>query len=431
MFDFDNAFDELQWRGAISDFTADAKHFLVDEKVKFYVGFDPTSDSLHIGSLLPLMCMARLQRYGHAPIVVLGGGTGRIGDPSGRSTERQLLSTSKIDRNCDKIRQQIERVLNLYISSNPARIINNAEWIAELNFVDFMRDIGKSFMINKMMKRHSFRERVVDGMSFAEFSYPLLQANDFLTLYERENCTFQIGGSDQWGNIIDGIDLIRRRHGSLETGQSLAHGVVFPLITDSNGEKLGKSRGTTQSLDANKFSPYKLYQFLFNTSDADVIRYIKLLTWLTKTEIENLECAVIENPKERLAQRALAVQVVNIVHGAAGLAQAVRITRALFNGELESLSILELNDVFDYSEDATIIKSEIDDRHVSFASLAVASGAAKSLSDARRTVSQGGMYLNSERMNDASRVIVPDDIMHESMIVIRRGRRDNRLIRVK
>ena len=427
---FSNVIDDLKWRGALSNATPGAEDLIINDKITCYNGFDPTSDSLHIGNLLPLMCLARLQRYGHTPIAILGGGTGMIGDPSGRSDERNLLTLEEIDTNGEKIRVQLEQFLDFEAKSSPAKLINNADWLRQINYLDFLRDIGKNFSVNNMIKRDSVQNRMEGGISYTEFSYALLQAYDFLMLYERENCNFQSGGTDQWGNILDGVDLIRRKHGPDKNGLPRAHGIVFPLITDSKGDKLGKSIGGAPALDPNKFSPYRLYQFFFNTDDADVIRYIKLFTWLCPEEIEPLEDAVRERPGKREAQQALAEQVTKIVHGESGLQQARRVTRAFFRGEFDTLSASELDDLFEGSASIQVEKCDIDNRSVSFEELAVGTLLANSLSDVRRTVQQGGMYLNSERVEDPARPITPEDLLHGNLIVLRRGRREHRLVRV-
>ena len=429
---FPNVVEDLKWRGALSDATPDAEDLLINNKITCYNGFDPTSDTLHIGNMLPLMCLARMQRHGHTPIAILGGGTGMIGDPSGRADERNLLTIEKIDKNAEMIRGQLAHFLDFDVKTNPAKLINNADWLRPANLIEFLRDIGKHFSVNSMIRRESVRSRMErgGGMSYTEFSYALLQAYDFLMLYEREDCTFQSGGTDQWGNILDGVDLIRRKYGADKSGQSLAHGIAFPLITDSKGDKLGKSVGVAPALDPGKFSPYRLFQFFFNTDDADVIRYIKLFTWLGPDEIEPLEHAVKEQPGKREAQRVLAEQITEIVHGTSGLEQAKRVTRAFFRGEFNALSAQELADVFEGSSSTEILKSDIEARSISFEDLAVSTTLARSLSDARRTVQQGGMYLNSERVEDSARAITSEDLLDGNLIVIRRGRREHRLVRV-
>ncbi len=428
---FPNVVQDLRWRGALADATPGADDQLINAKITCYNGFDPTSDTLHIGNLLPLMCLARLQRYGHRPIAILGGGTGMIGDPSGRADERSLLSIEQIDENGEKIRVQLEKFLDFEVSSNRAKLINNADWLRSTQLLDFLRDIGKHFTVNTMIRRESIRSRMDrGGISFTEFSYGLLQAFDFLMLYEREGCTFQSGGTDQWGNILDGVDLIRRKHGAAQDGSSLAHAVVFPLITDSKGDKLGKSIGGAPALDPERFSPYRLYQFFFNSDDEDVIRYIKLFTWLGPDEVAPLEHAVKERPGRREAQQTLAEQITEIVHGQSGLEQARRVTRAFFRGEFDTLSPNELSDVFEGSASMQVSKSDIEARNISFEKLAVETRIARSLGDVRRTVQQGGMYLNSNRVENADLAITPEHLLHGNLIVLRRGRREHRLVRV-
>lgn len=430
---FNDIIDELERRGSLYDATPGAAVVLKTERIKCYNGFDPTSNTLHIGHLLPLMALNRLQHYGHTPIAVLGDGTGMIGDPSGRSEERNLLTTQEIDENSEAIRVQLERFLDFSAKSNPAQIIRNSTWLRPANLLDFLRDVGKYFNINTMIRKDSVRSRMEreEGISFAEFSYQLLQAYDFLMLYEQQGCTFQSGGSDQWGNIVGGTDLIRRIHGTREDGSALAHCIVFPLITDSNGDKLGKSIGKAPALDPDQFSPYRLYQFFFNSLDADVIRYLRLYTLLGPSEIEELEHAVAEHPARRDAQKRLAQEVTLTVHGESGVSQALRVTDAFFKGNFNELSAPELLDVFEGSDSTPLSKSDIESRNLTYESLAVQTGLAKSLGEVRRTVNQGGMYLNSERVESPDRLLTPDDLLHGQLIVLRRGRREHRLARVE
>ena len=283
-----------------------------------------------------------------------------------------------------------------------------------------------------MIGKASVRSRMDrdGGISYTEFSYQLLQAYDFLMLYEQEGCTFQSGGSDQWGNIVGGTDLIRRVHGTRPDGSALAHGIVFPLITDANGDKLGKSIGRAPALDPNQFSPYRLYQFFFNSMDADVIRFIRLYTLLTPATILELEQEVAERPARREAQKRLAQEVTSTVHGESGLSQALRVTDAFFKGNFNDLSEPELLDVFEGSDSTALTKSDIEARAMTYEALAVQTGLAKSLGEVRRTVNQGGMYLNSERVESPERPLTPDDLLHGRLIVLRRGRREHRLARV-
>lgn len=429
---FNDIIEELEWRGSLFDATPGATEVLKTERIKCYNGFDPTANTLHIGHLLPLMALGRLQHYGHTPIAVLGDGTGMIGDPSGRSEERNLLTTQQIGENAAAIRIQLAQFLDFSAKSNPAQIIRNATWLRPANLLDFLRDIGKHFSVSTMIGKESVRSRMDrdGGISYTEFSYQLLQAYDFLMLYEQEGCTFQSGGSDQWGNIVGGTDLIRRIHGTRPDGSALAHGIVFPLITDANGDKLGKSIGRAPALDPDQFSPYRLYQFFFNSMDADVIRFIRLYTLLTPETILALEQEVAERPARREAQKRLAQEVTSTVHGESGLSQALRVTDAFFKGNFNDLSEPELLDLFESSESTALTKSDIEARAMTYEALAVQTGLAKSLGEVRRTVNQGGMYLNSERVESPDRPLTPDDLLHGRLIVLRRGRREHRLARV-
>ncbi len=290
-----NIFDEFQWRGLVYDATEGLPEILANSKVTAYIGFDPTSDSLQIGNLLALMGLARLQRLGHHPIAVAGGGTGLIGDPSGKSQERQLQSRDHIAANLEYIKPQLAQFLDFEVRGNPARIVNNADWLTVIPMMDFLRDVGKHFTVNYMLAKDSVSTRMdrQEGISYTEFSYMLLQAFDFLQLYDRYGCTLQAGGSDQWGNIIAGVELIRR------VRSSRAFGLVYPLVTNADGTKLGKTERGTIWLDAKKTSPYRFYQFWLNQPDADSVSYLKYFTWLGRDEIAGLEQAVVEHPERR------------------------------------------------------------------------------------------------------------------------------------
>ena len=317
-------FGELEWRGLIYDATEGVRDVLARETVTGYIGFDPTAPSLHVGSLLQMTLLARLQRCGHSPIAVVGGGTGLIGDPSGRSAERQLLTIEKAQANVEGIRAQLARFLDFESRSVPARLVNNADWLTTLSAVDFMRDVGKHFSVNSMLAKESVRRRIEseDGITYTEFSYSLLQAYDFLELYDRFGCTLQMGGSDQWGNITAGMDLIRR----LRAGK--AYGLVIPLITTASGAKFGKSEGDAIWLDPVQTTPYEFYQFWLQTEDRDVVRYLKFFTFLDAPSIEELERAVSEAPENRDAQRALAREVTARVHGRDAVVAAEAAARA-------------------------------------------------------------------------------------------------------
>jgi tyrosyl-tRNA synthetase len=294
-----NVFSELQWRGMVSEVTEGLPDVLGREKLTCYIGFDPTASSLHVGSLLPLMALARMQRFGHSPIAIAGGGTGMIGDPSGKTQERQLLTIDQIDANLAGIRLQLERFLDFRAPVNPARIVNNADWLRRLDLLGFLRDIGKHFTVNYMLAKESVKRRLdaEDGISFTEFSYLMLQSYDFLVLYDQYKCTLQMGGSDQWGNITAGCDLIRKLRGGK------AHGLVMPLVTTSSGVKFGKTEAGTVWLDPARTSPFRFYQFWLNTDDRDVPVYLKYFTFLDQDEIRALEAELQRAPEKRSARR--------------------------------------------------------------------------------------------------------------------------------
>src|SRR6267143_1531108 len=305
-----NLYDELRWRGLVSEATDGLADAFGKERVTAYIGFDPTASSLHVGSLLTVMGLARLQRFGHTPIAIVGGGTGMIGDPSGKSQERLLLSRARIDENVAAIRQQLSRVLDFDAPGNAARIVNNAEWLASFDLLGFLRDTGKYFTVNYMLQKDSVNRRLEseEGISYTEFSYLLLQARDFVELFDRYGCTLQMGGSDQWGNITAGIDLVRKLRGRK------AHGLVWPLMTTASGAKFGKTEAGTIWLDAARTSPFKFYQFWLNTDDRDVIPYLKSFTFLDRAPIDALESATTSAPEKSEAQRVLAREVTGLGH---------------------------------------------------------------------------------------------------------------------
>src|SRR5882724_9030013 len=328
-----NLFDELKWRGMMSEATEGLAAAFATGRVTAYIGFDPTASSLHVGSLLTVMGLARLQRFGHTPIAIVGGGTGMIGDPSGKSQERVLLSTEQIDENVAGVRQQLERFLDFGTAPNAARIVNNADWLATIDLVSFLRDAGKHFTVNYMMQKESVSRRLEseDGISFTEFSYLVLQAYDFLQLFDRHGCTLQMGGSDQWGNITAGIDLIRK------VRAKKAHGLVWPLMKTASGGKFGKTEAGTVWLDSARTSPFKFYQFWLNTDDRDVISYLKYFTFLDRATIEALESATGSAPEKREAQHVLAREVTGLVHGSDQVARAGHASSLLFGEDIATL----------------------------------------------------------------------------------------------
>src|SRR5438128_2146023 len=337
-----NIYDKFQWRGMLYEATPDLREVLANEKVTAYIGFDPSAASLHVGSLLPVMGLARLQRFGHTPIAIAGGGTGLIGDPSGKTKERQLLSDEHVEQNLVGIKMQLSRFLDFNAKNNPALIINNADWLVPISMMEFLRDVGKYFTVNNLIGKEAISRRLEseEGISFTEFSYPLLQAYDYLVLHDRYKCSLQMGGSDQWGNIIAGIDLIRRLR------SARTHGLVFPLVTTSAGVKFGKTEAGAVWLDAKLTSPYRFYQFWLNTDDRDVITYLKFFTWLSKEEINQLEQNVKTAPEKREAQRRLARKVTAMLHGETELEKAVRASEVLFGKEISGLSVGEILDIF-------------------------------------------------------------------------------------
>ena len=320
-----NAFEEFKWRGQVYDHTEAVPEILAKKKISAYIGFDPTADSLHIGNLVGMMALARLQKFGHTPIALAGGGTGMIGDPSGKSSERNLLSEEILQHNLSCIQKELASVLDFEVKTNPAKVVNNGDWLSKLNLIEFLRETGKYFTVNYMMAKDSVRSRIEreDGISYTEFSYMILQGYDFWHLFKNEGCVLQAGGSDQWGNIVAGTELIRKKEGKK------AHGLVYPLITKADGSKFGKTESGTIWLSAEKTSPYRFYQFWYNADDADVINFLRTFTWLNQHEIAELENALFERPEKREAQRKLAQLVTQMVHGETAVTKAENASQVL------------------------------------------------------------------------------------------------------
>ncbi len=375
-----------------------------------YIGFDPTASSLHIGNLLTVMGLARLQKFGHVPIAIVGGGTGMIGDPSGKSQERNLLSAEQIDANVAGVRAQLERFLDFTTAPNAAKIVNNADWLGAIDVLSFLRDVGKHFSVGYMLQKESVSRRIesADGISYTEFSYLVLQAYDFLQLFDRHGCTLQMGGSDQWGNITAGIELIRKVRGKK------AHGLVWPLMKTAAGTKFGKTEAGTIWLDPALTSEYRFYQFWLNTDDRDVVNYLKVFTWLDRAAIDALERAVAEAPAARDAQRTLAREVTAMVHGAEGLALAERETAAQFGGGDDADIPAIVLAASDFAEGMA---------HTDFM---VAVSLAASKSEAARTIKQGGFYLNEVRVTDERGKVTMADVK-DGRIRARKGQRERRI----
>jgi tyrosyl-tRNA synthetase len=420
-----NLFEELTWRGMVQETTEGLSAALEREPVTAYIGFDPTAASLHVGSLMTMLNLARLQRAGHTPIALVGGGTGLIGDPSGRSQERNLLTFEQVEANARGIRAQLERVLDFEAAPNAARMANNIEWLRAIGFLDFLRDVGKHFTVNAMMAKESVKRRLAgdDGISFTEFSYQLLQAYDYLVLHDRHHCTLQMGGSDQWGNITAGCDLVRRTRGVR------VHGLVWPLMTTAAGTKFGKTEAGTIWLDPSLTSPFAFYQFWWNTDDRDVVKYLKFFTWLDRETIASLEACVASAPEQREAQRTLAREVTTLVHGAAEAAGAERASAVLFASSLADATAADILRVFEDVPAIDLPRAALTDG-VPTVEVVVRAGLAASKGEATRLIRQGGLYVNDERVQDERGRITLTAAIEGRVIVLRKGHRERRLVRV-
>lgn len=419
--------DEFAWRGMLQDATEGAAEHLASGARTCYIGFDPTASSLHAGTLIPVMGLVHLQRAGHHVIALVGGGTGLIGDPSGKTAERQLLTADEALANAEAIHRQLEHFLDFDVRGNPARMRNNFDWLGQLRMVDFLRDTGKHFSVNAMLRKESVRRRIEGeetGISYTEFSYLLLQAYDFLELFRREGCTVQMGGSDQWGNITAGIDLIRRM------GGPQAYGATFPLLTTRAGSKFGKTEAGTVWLDPARTSPFRFYQFWVNADDQDVVAYLKLFTLLSREEIEGLAEATRTEPQRRAAQRALAEEVTRRVHGEGGLGRARRATEALFGGALEGLGADDIADIFADVPSSDVPRDTLAGEGKPIVELLADAGVTPSRGEARRAIQGGGIYLNNRRVEDTERRVGVGDAVEGRFLVVRRGKRSHHLLRV-
>ncbi|HJD14918.1 MAG TPA: tyrosine--tRNA ligase [Candidatus Enterococcus stercoripullorum] len=407
-------FQELKERGLVyqtTDEDALVKH-LNEESVKLYVGFDPTADSLHIGHLLPILMLRRFQQHGHMPIALVGGGTGMIGDPSFKDQERQLNTLETVQNWSQSIKNQLSRFIDFDNEENPAIIANNYEWLGKLSLIDFLRDVGKNFTINYMMSKESVKRRIETGISYTEFAYQLLQAYDFLKLYDNYGCLLQLGGSDQWGNITSGIELMRRERDV----QGFA--LTMPLITKADGTKFGKSEGNAVWLDAEKTTPYEFYQFWINTDDRDVIKFLKYFTFLSLDEIAEIEKEFMAAPETRVAQKALAKEVTTLVHGKEAYEQAVHISQALFSGNIKELSASEIKQGFKGVPSYTVPQ----DADLKLLEVLVVSGLVQSKRQAREDLQNGAIYINGERVQDLEYQLSDVDKIGD-MVVLRRGKK--------
>lgn len=419
-----NPIEILRERGLLQDHTDEASlvEHLATGRRTFYVGFDPTAPSLHVGNLAGLMVMAWLQRAGHRPIALAGGATGRIGDPSFRDEERALMSDEEVERNLEGIRRDFGRVLDM----SDAILVDNYEWTKDVTVLEFLREIGKHFSVNQLISREAIRRRMEDreqGISYTEFSYTLLQAFDYDYLYRTYGCTLQGGGSDQWGNILSGVDLIRRRHGAQ------VHAITWPLVEGSDGKKFSKSAGNAPWLDPDLTSPFQYYQWWLNTDDRDVERFLRMYTFLPIEEIEEIARAHADDPGSRMGQRKLAAETTQIVHGDEGLRAAEQATAVLFgDAPVSQLSDEVLAMAFEQAPTAEIPRSELE-AGIGLLDLMTRVGASKSNSEARRLIEQGGVRVNDEPITDSARVVGPQDLATATTLVIRVGKKRQYLAR--
>jgi tyrosyl-tRNA synthetase len=417
-------YEELTWRGMFYDGTEGVRDALAAGPVTGYIGFDPTASSLHVGSLLTVMGLARLQRAGHSPIAIVGGGTGLIGDPSGKTQERSLLTIEQVQANVEGLRAQLARFLDFDRAGTPARIVNNADWLVPMDMMTFLRDVGKHFTVNYMIAKDSVKRRLEgeEGISFTEFSYLLMQAYDVVMLFDRYGCTLQMGGSDQWGNITAGIDLLRKLRGVR------GHGLVWPLMTTSAGVKFGKTEAGAVWLDPGLTSPFRFYQFWLNTDDRDVVRYLKLFTFLGRDEIEALAVAGAGHPERRDAQRALARAVTATVHGNDHVQRAERAAQVLFADDIAGANVEDVLMVF---EDAPSTDLRLPAGGMAVAEMLATVKLASSRSEATRLLKSGGVYVNNVRVTDERARLTAADAIGGVLFVLRKGRKDHHIVRVR
>ena len=419
--------DEYRWRGMLADATEGAEAALSGEAQSVYAGFDPTASSLHVGSLVPIMGLVHAQRAGHTPIALVGGGTGIIGDPSGKSAERVLLGRDVAREYTERIRGQLEAFLDFGAAANPARIVDNFEWLGKTGVLEFLRDVGKHFPVGAMLGKESIRRRLdgETGISFTEFAYLLLQSYDFYRLFRDHGCRVQAGGRDQWGNITAGVELIRRI-----TGER-AYGVVFPLLMTATGAKFGKTEAGTVWLDPERTSPYRFFQYWLNTADADAGRFLRMFTLLGQERIEDLEEAARGRPHLRPMQRALADEITRRVHGETEASRARKASEALFGGDLRGLRPGEIEDIFADVPSSSLVAEQLAGDGMVLPALVADVALAPSRAAARRAIEQGGLYLNGERITAAGFRVRSEHVLHGRFVVLRRGKKSYHLVRVE
>lgn len=424
----DDLFSELKWRGQINQTTDDENlpAFLMAKPRTVYAGFDPTADSLHVGHMIALMFLRRYQRAGHRPLALVGGATGMIGDPSGRSSERVLLDLDTIQHNVDCIKTQMRRFLDFDNGPNKAEIVNNYDWMGKITYLEFLRDIGKLFSVNAMLAKDSVKKRIESesGISYTEFSYMLLQSYDFVHLFDAYGCEIEIGGSDQWGNIATGCELVRR----MRNGQ--VYGMTCPLLTKSDGTKMGKSVGGALWLDESKTSAYTFYQYWINIDDADVEKVLKLFSDKPEAELREIVAAHLADPGRRIGQKEVAQTITQLVHGEEGLGKALKATEIFFGAEIEHLSDAELSSIFADVPGAEITSDELN-QGLGLLDAFVKTGLAKSKGEARRTVEQGGAYVNNRKVTDPQTYLNAANLASETTIVLRSGKKKYALLKTK
>ena len=416
-----NFVEELRWRGLLQDIMPRTEELLKKEVVSGYIGFDPTADSLHIGSLSQIFTLIRFQKAGHKPIALVGGATGMVGDPSGKSAERNLLDEAALNKNVEGIKKQLQKFLDFNQSETGAELVNNYDWMKDYSFLHFIRDVGKHLTVSYMMAKDSVKNRLETGMSFTEFSYQLLQGFDFYYLYNKKNCKLQMGGSDQWGNITSGTELIRRKAG----GDAFA--LTTQLIKKADGTKFGKSESGNVWLDRTKTSPYKFYQFWINTSDVDSKNFIKVFTFLSQEEIENLIVEHDKDPGKRILQKTLAKELTSLVHSEEDYLGAIETSSVLFNGSLEDLSKLgeeTFLDVFDGVPQFSITKSDLEGSINVLDLLAEKTNVFPSKSEARKMIQGGGISINKEKINSPDHVINATTLINTKYIIIQKGKKN-------
>jgi tyrosyl-tRNA synthetase len=423
-------FEELEWRGLVADCTdaVELQKRLTAGPIVLYAGFDPTADCLHVGNLVPLLAMRRFQSFGHHPIAVAGGATGMVGDPSGRATERQLLTREILDHNIAAVKEQLRRVLDFDTQINPARLVDNADWIAPVKFLDFLREVGKHFSVNQMIAKESVRARMDDresGISYTEFSYMLLQAYDFYHLHKQYNCVLQIGGSDQWGNITAGMELTRKKEGRH------VFGLTLPLILNSDGSKFGKTASGAVWVDAKKTSVYRFYQFWIRCDDRDVVRYLNFFTFLSKEEIQALAEQHSTRPESRAAHKALAAAMTDLVHGKSATAEAIRASEILFGGELAGIAESTFNEIVGEVPTREMGRSGLEGAGTPLVEVLALSGLCPSKGQARKDIEGGGVYINNVRESNTQRAVTTNDLLFGKHLLLRKGKRNYTVISVK